>query len=215
VWLGHWYATGAWAALQTFGIHEFAAGIDGLPASLVDAQKKLKVYEQSGIPLRLMLKTRTNTSTNIGSVAAPPNPNSNPNPNPHIASGPNWSVQKATAHSNGEGSCTYPATNCVDYPPCELGGSTQPVVKQHRADTQMPPALSPGRIEESGEVMNAGQPIYRNITIRGNVVLHGGRFLDAGGATGLVVRCAFFGQGFTLEDVISSHAFSLEALACA
>jgi hypothetical protein len=104
--------------------------------------------------------------------------------------------QRLSESDNGGGggedvdgsSCKYPAVDCVSYPPCELGGSTRPTIKQHVADTQMPPALSPGRLTEAGEVLNAGNSIYSNITIRGNTLRNGGRFLDIGVTSGIVVE---------------------------
>lgn len=90
--------------------------------------------------------------------------------------------------SESGGSCQYPATDCVDYPLCETGGSTRPVVKQHVADTQMPGRLSPGRLTEAGQALNGGNSIYSNITIRGNTLVNGGRFVDVGAAAGVVVE---------------------------
>jgi hypothetical protein len=180
VWLGHWYSAGAWQALNTAGTHEFATGIGGIPASLYAAQKHLKVYQQSGIPVGLMVSHTHKSDRSSGSTGT----------------GIRSTRSTRSIHS------TIPITRTSDQvlsavrvepyplPACNPnGGSSIPPVVQHTGD------IGPGRITEPGFPLANGHMIYVNITVRNNTVVAKSStpyFLDVGAADGLVVEGNLF-----------------------
>ena len=67
-------------------------------------------------------------------------------------------------------------------------------------------------------MLNAGQSIYSNITIRGNTLVNGGRFLDVGVANGVVVEGnTLMGPAAPLSNVrvYSSTGFDKAAMVSA
>ena len=83
------------------------------------------------------------------------------------------------------GASGTPPNDPVPYPPCEPGGSTQPHVEKH-PDSLYP---GPGRITEHGQVLNqAGLTVFSNVTVRGNLFMASGRFLDVRATEGVVVE---------------------------
>lgn len=199
VWLGHWYAVGAWQSAQTEGMHKFSVDLAGLPES-VDAidRSRFRVFATSGLPLRLTLGGSISSTTDGDDTNRP-----------------DTSGRDGASMDMSVGNPRVPEP--YPLPPCDRnGGSSIPPVVQHSGDPE-----GEGRIQEPGFPLADGNMIYSNITIRNNTVLamsSTAYFLDVGATNGLVVE----GNTFYTEDsgtfendiyIYSSKGFDRSAIA--
>ena len=188
VWLGHWYAVGAWQSAQTEGTHKFSVDLAGLPES-VDASR-FKVFATSGLPLRLTAdaagddSNRRDTSGRGGASMSVGNPRV---PEP------------------------YPL------PPCDRnGGSSIPPVVQHSGDPEGDGRIQePGYPLADGNMIYSNITIRNNTVLAMSSTAY---FLDVGATNGLVVEGNTFytEDSGTFENniyIYSSKGFDRSAIA--